>query len=577
MAKKKLKEASFLRLKDGTIVGPYQDLGHEFNEGLLEVKIDDKWGFIDERGEIIITPEYEKVDSFNGGLAKIKKDGKFGIINASGKIIVSPIYDNISKFKRGLASVVKDAKTGFINTNGELVIPLEFDSASDFQENVNLAIISKNGKEGVIDDLGNIIVPLDYSYLSLKVNAIIFEQDDFYGLMNLSGEKILKNIYHNIESIDFIDCPNSHYFCITVKDTDGIQKRGIVDHSGKIIVEPQYKEIKDFSENISAVKNFDDKIGFINLAGEEIVKPQYDGFVRFINGFSEVEIGNKTGIVNKEGKLVIDPIIENFGIIEREGLKSVKINGKWGFVNSNYEIVVRPSFEAVDYFSEGLVSFKQDNKWGFLDTEGNIIIEPSFKSVNNFHNGIALVTTIENNQEIIDIKGTPLISNIDFFSDAPSFRCGLQPIKIDGKYGYINPQGQMIISPQFEEANDFDESYGLASICLDGKWGLIDIKGNIVIEPQFSATYGIHDDMLAVKMNGSKRYFNVIEKTLLEPELEFDSNHETTNFENGLAIQKVKKKYGLIDKSGKWIVEPSFKSANLRHSNNIGIYRFSNL
>ena len=54
----------------------------------------------------------------------------------------------------------------------------------------------------------------------------------------------------------------------------------------------------------------------------------------------------------------------------------------------------------------------------------------------------------------------------------------------DGKWGYIDRTGNVIIAPQFQQASEFSE--GVAAVNIDGKWGYIDQKGQIVIEPQFA-------------------------------------------------------------------------------------------
>lgn len=56
-------------------------------------------------------------------------------------------------------------------------------------------------------------------------------------------------------------------------------------------------------------------------------------------------------------------------------------------------------------------------------------------------------------------------------------------VKKDGKWGFVDKEGKVIISPQYEEARSF--SYGYAAVKKDGKWGFIDTSGKICIEPQF--------------------------------------------------------------------------------------------
>ena len=74
----------------------------------------------------------------------------------------------------------------------------------------------------------------------------------------------------------------------------------------------------------------------------------------------------------------------------------------------------------------------------------------------------------------------------------------LAPVKIGGKVGYINPKGEIVINPQFDEAKNFSE--GLARVNIGGrrnrfrrdgggKWGYINSKGKFVINPQFDEAW----------------------------------------------------------------------------------------
>lgn len=64
--------------------------------------------------------------------------------------------------------------------------------------------------------------------------------------------------------------------------------------------------------------------------------------------------------------------------------------------------------------------------------------------------------------------------------------------KENSKYGYKNKWGKFVIEPQFEEAYPF--SYGLAKVKIDGKYGFIDYEGDMYIE-------AIYDDVSELKVN----------------------------------------------------------------------------
>ena len=65
------------------------------------------------------------------------------------------------------------------------------------------------------------------------------------------------------------------------------------------------------------------------------------------------------------------------------------------------------------------------------------------------------------------------------------FSNGLAVALVNGKYGYMDKAGKLVITPQYEQAGSFSE--GLAAVQVGGKWGYIDTKGNLVIQPQFTS------------------------------------------------------------------------------------------
>src|SRR5438105_2982043 len=69
-------------------------------------------------------------------------------------------------------------------------------------------------------------------------------------------------------------------------------------------------------------------------------------------------------------------------------------------------------------------------------------------------------------------------------------------VQVDGKYGFINSAGQIVINPQYDEATWFSE--GLAGVKINGKWGFIDEAGRIVIQPQFDGVIDFYEGLASV-------------------------------------------------------------------------------
>lgn len=61
---------------------------------LFVAKKDDKYGFVDKTGKLVVDYKYDKAYEFNNyGVATVKKDEKWGAINEQGQEIVAPIYE----------------------------------------------------------------------------------------------------------------------------------------------------------------------------------------------------------------------------------------------------------------------------------------------------------------------------------------------------------------------------------------------------------------------------------------------------------------------------------------------------
>ena len=88
------------------------------------------------------------------------------------------------------------------------------------------------------------------------------------------------------------------------------------------------------------------------------------------------------------------------------------------------------------------------------------------------------------NYELIDREGTVKAGP---FKYVRKFQEGLAPVAAaeHGTFGFINKSGDIVIPYKFENADSFSE--GLAAVRIDGKWGYINNEVQIVIAPHFSS------------------------------------------------------------------------------------------
>ena len=83
----------------------------------------------------------------------------------------------------------------------------------------------------------------------------------------------------------------------------------------------------------------------------------------------------------------------------------------------------------------------------------------------------------------VDAKTRQELIPARFESVAP-FSEGLAGVLINGRFGYIDARGEIVIAPSFQIGGPFN--LGLAEVVVDGKAGVIDRTGQIIVPLRFS-------------------------------------------------------------------------------------------
>ena len=90
------------------------------------------------------------------------------------------------------------------------------------------------------------------------------------------------------------------------------------------------------------------------------------------------------------------------------------------------------------------------DKWGFVGRDGKIVIEPKYDEVHDFTDGIAAVRQ-GSKSFFIDKTGRVPFLLPNNITDIGMFNKGLAPVKIDGKWGFIDTKGTVVIPPAYNE------------------------------------------------------------------------------------------------------------------------------
>ncbi len=129
----------------------YQDVnlnldGSYLKNGIMFAKIDGKYKMYDKDGKRINTFECDDVDVItDDGIIAFKKNDKWGFVDSTGKVIVEAKFDNAKSFSNGLAAVCQDEKWGFVDKTGSVVIDCQFFDADYFNSKRNCLVKSTPG------------------------------------------------------------------------------------------------------------------------------------------------------------------------------------------------------------------------------------------------------------------------------------------------------------------------------------------------------------------------------------------------------------------------------------------------
>lgn len=426
----------------------------------------DKWGVIDNRGNIVITPSYaemivipnSKQDVFICTYEINNETGEYKskVLNKKNKEIFEE-YDQVEAlenydksqniwYEDDILKVKQNGKYGLINFKGNKIAECEYDKIYTLKGIEGSIIVEKEGKLGLLDNTGRKIIDTEYKeILGIGTKSdegyITVNEQGKYGVISYTKEQILENKYEYIEPIYGKDL-------YVIKDKGQQQ---LINAKGEIILDSGYSKIESILKNETQGVIFEreQKYGIMGTDRMILVKPQYDSLKELDNGKIVAEKDGKKGIINLQ---------------ETEELPF--------------------SYKSINYNKKAnlYIADDTDNNTSIIDQDYNIKL-------------IGILTEFNEEDEYIRMRiGTEYQyynfkfeekDNIDVLKGNTLFLK-----QENGKYGYVNKKGEKVVDYIYDDATE-QNIYGYAAVKKNGLWGSIDREGKEIIAPKYELTNNI--------------------------------------------------------------------------------------
>jgi len=251
--------------------------------------------------------------------------------------------------------------------------------------------------------------------------------------------------------------------------------------------------------------------GFMDITGNIVVPPVYGRVTPFYENSASMEDNGKWGIVDQEGKTLVQPTYSD-PVWYSEGLAVVRKHRQTHYLDKTGTVAFTlPNGASGMHFSEGRAITRQGKQYGVVDRQGHWIVKPQNNFITfPFKQGRALGMTEDGSGSVIvdadgKMKAHSFCGALGY-SEGLAFAandCGIPLSK--RKYGFVDLDGEWIISPRYELVSNFQN--GLAKFKSAGKWGFINRAAEIKIEPIYTRVGGFSNGLapvLTISPNKSK-------------------------------------------------------------------------
>jgi len=231
---------------------------------------------------------------------------------------------------------------------------------------------------------------------------------------------------------------------------------------------------------------------------------------------------------------------------------------RWGYVDDNGSFVIAPQFERASAFgADGLAIVQVGGRDALVDATGSVVYQSTGFGLSAVSDGLYVEYT-DGAIQLIDRSGK-VTATVDGDWVETQWTGDRALFSRDGLYGYLRTDGSVAVAPTFAYATSFED--GKAAVKLaEGHWAVIDTAGNRLLELDVDRLQPGGDGMLLYqdRNSGLWGYRSLTGDVSIPPRFNY-----AMPFNDGLAVVAIGEdylstRYGVIDRSGNWVIEPQF-------------------
>ncbi len=347
-----------------------------YEENVLKVKKDGKYGLANLKGKLILNCEYDDIYTLKGikNSLIVQKNDKIGLVDDNGRVVIEAIYTDIQPLGTEALDgyIVKNeaGKYGVIGANKDVKLDMQYEKVEQIVGN-NLYVITEDGKQKLVNSKGTPILTEGFDTIEqiLKDSeGVIFKKDGLYGTMNTDGTVTIPNTYQELKQIEngYIIAKNEgRYGIIDTQNTVNLYFNYTTISYNKAL-DVYVADDADFRTSVID-KKFEVKlIGILSELNENLkyIKMRINDDYKYYN-------------LNFEEK-------PNTELLKGNTLFLSKKNGKYGYVNAKGEVVVDYTYDdGTEQNKFGYVAVQKSGRWGSIDSKGQVVVRPTYTLDNN--------------------------------------------------------------------------------------------------------------------------------------------------------------------------------------------------